>query len=141
MRPVTFLTHFRIPSLSLLSLLLPGWLRGRQCSESSASRTWTTAGRCTGCLALLATLRKPPATHTATLACSTSSGSHELVSTCWQLQPQAETLSSPRPASRPSRQRLLFVNQFPSLGRARGPACGGDLGPHSLYPGRNAEVG
>lgn len=47
----------------------------------------------------------PPATHTATLACSTSSGSHELVSTCWLLQLQAETLPAP-PPPRPSGQRL-----------------------------------
>lgn len=45
--------------------------------------------------------KAPPATHTATLACSTSSGSHELVSTCWQLQLQAETLPAPPPRAPP----------------------------------------
>lgn len=47
--PVTFLTHFRIPSLPLLFLLLPGRPRGRPRSEETpASTPWITAGGCTG---------------------------------------------------------------------------------------------
>lgn len=146
MHPVTFLTHFRIPSLPLLFLLLPDWPRGRQCSEPPAGTPWTTAGGCIGCLALRGTLRKPAPPPPATLAC-TSSGSHELVSTCWQLQPQAQTLCfpPPTPLRAPLRAKPLvggngnadssLQTRFPPSAGLRGPRVEGTLPPTPSPPG------
>lgn len=59
--PVTFLTHFRIPSLPLLFLLLPGRPRGRPRSEEPPANTpWTTSEGCTGCLSLRGGPRENP---------------------------------------------------------------------------------
>lgn len=100
--PVTFLTHFRIPSLPLLFLLHPGRLRGHPRSEEPAASTpQATAG---GVHQQSGSAGDWEGAGPATIPgfpCAAPPWSHGLASTCWRPQPPAEPLPPP-PAKPPA---------------------------------------
>lgn len=97
------------------------------------STPWTTAGGCTRCLSLWGTLRKttPSPLSLSTPECA-SSGSHELMSTCWQLQFQAEPL---RPSPHPPFCPPLRPVPEPYGGREAGVQTGVNGRSHTLVKG------
>lgn len=132
-RPVTFLTHFRIPSLPLLFLLLSGRPREHQCSESQppALPRPPRAGR-TRRRALQGTRRQPAPTPNPGFPCAAPPWSHGLASTCWRPQSLAEPLPPPRrsplreemgtlPRSRFANPALLWEGA--GAGGRRLPSC------------------
>lgn len=132
-RPVTFLTHFRIPSRPLLLLLLPAGREGTRAPENHprAIPRPPRAG-CAGRRAPRGTEGEGEATEEAGarprphpgFPCAAPPPSHGLASTCWRPQPLAEPL--PPPGRKPQREGMgplpACRSAHPaSPGRARGP--------------------
>ncbi|XP_047651889.1 basic proline-rich protein-like [Phacochoerus africanus] len=140
-RPVTFLTHFRIPSRPLLLLLLPAGREGTRARESHprAIPRPPRAG-CAGRRAPRGTEGEGEATEEAGarprphpgFPCAAPPPSHGLASTCWRPQPLAEPL--PPPGRKPQREGMgpparvsLCTPRFARLGAGAGgrplPSC------------------